>query len=173
VTKAHNLSDFKHAWLSPHEANPQVKRKKCASDPHIDIAVGEELLQILAVLCVHLPNRHYHYWRSGDKTWPIVMGTSAAGGPGRSPPRLPLAKPLEYTRRHVPFSCSSVLLCPLPFSSAGHQQPQLWKLVLKGQEGLSAPGCSHPPHMIQGPKNIWHLESKTMILCWPVCDACL
>lgn len=50
-------------------------------------------------------------------TCPMVTGTSAAGGPGRRPPRDPLAKPLEYTRRQVPFSCPSVEALALPPSS--------------------------------------------------------
>lgn len=44
------------------------------------------------------------------RTWPRVSGSSRpTGGPGLSPPRLPVANPLVKTNRHLPCSKSKSL----------------------------------------------------------------
>ena len=62
--------------------------------------------------------------RRNRRTCPMVMGTRAACGPGRKPPKLPLAKALEYTRRHVPVSRLIVDLS-LPPAQSLSMSPQL------------------------------------------------
>ena len=46
------------------------------------------------------------------RTWPRKKGEAAKEGPGRMPPWLPEANPLEYSRRQRPSSTASVGLRP-------------------------------------------------------------